>query len=82
MPLDATTTLEQDRKTEGQRRVNMTWELTQAIIAVGVTAAYVVTTARGVNSEGLGNAFFLVIGFYFSRTNHARFGDVLVSRSE
>lgn len=68
---------------EGQRRINIIWEVTQALIALVVVGANMIV---GV-SFGLGNhtveyppvlssALFLVIGFYFSRTNHTRVGGV------
>jgi len=41
------------------------------VVLANVIAAFV----PWVNSILLGNAFFLVIGFYFGRTNHARIGD-------
>lgn len=78
--LAATTTSEEDRKTLGQRRINLIWETTQAAVAVSVTittlgvCAYLVTHDRG--SEGafllLSNVFFLVVGTYFQRTNHTK----------
>jgi cobalamin synthase len=82
--LAATTTSEQDRKSAGQRRVNIIWELTQALIAVAVTAATLYVSAQlALKNDGqmaafllLSNAFFLVIGFYFGRTNHQRSGGV------
>lgn len=68
----------------GQRRVNLIWEFTQATIAVGVTIATLwastALTLRGDAGEAafllLSNSFFLVIGFYFGRTNHQRIGGV------
>jgi hypothetical protein len=81
-----TTTAEQDLRTAGQRRINLIWEYTQAGIAISVVFANIfyifallftgevapsVAAAAGL----LSNAFFLVIGFYFGRTNHARIGD-------
>ena len=72
--------LEIHRRTAGQRRVNIIWETTQAMIAVTVTISTLYVSARLATSGGsdmaafllLSNAFFLVIGFYFGRTNHAR----------
>lgn len=69
-------------KTTGQRRVNLIWEVTQACIALGVTFATLWVSANMALMSGtdraafllLGNAFFLVIGFYFGRTNHQRMG--------
>jgi hypothetical protein len=72
-------------KTEaGQRRVNIVWELTQAFIAVGiVTANLIVGVAMSLSKTPanefpfvLSSSMFLVIGFYFSRTNHAAIGGV------
>lgn len=82
--LQPTTTAEQDRKTSAQRRVNIIWEITQAMIAMTVTSATLYVAARLATAEHadtaafllLSNAFFLVIGFYFGRTNHSRTGGV------
>ena len=80
----ATTTSEQDRKSAGQRRVNIIWELTQAAVALAVTGSTLYVSASLALKENaqtaafllLSNAFFLVIGFYFGRTNHQRSGGV------
>lgn len=75
------TTVEEDLKTAGQRKINNVWEYTQAMIAMAI----VLTTCFGVIANGKDTSFFspqwwtvlgLVIGFYFGRTNHARVGDV------
>ena len=79
-----TTTVEEDKVTKGQRRVNIIWEVTQAIIALIVVIANMwVGTYQGLNGESgfvmppiLSNSLFLVIGFYFSRTNHSNVGGV------
>lgn len=68
----------------GQRKINLIWELTQALIAILVTATtLVVAAALAMRGETLiaafiflSNAFSLVIGFYFSRTNHTKIGGV------
>jgi len=74
-PVPPTTTSEQDRYTFQQRRINLIWEVTQAVIAMSVVGANVIAAFRlPVESMMLSNAFFLVIGFYFGRTNHARSG--------
>lgn len=74
--------------TAGQRQINRIWEITQALIAVSVAGAtlYVASTLS-IYSQGdmaafllLSNAFFLVIGFYFGRTNHQRVGGVDIGR--
>lgn len=82
--IPASTTSEEDRKTAGQRRINIIWESTQSFIAVLVTLATLLVastlTIRGDESTAafllLSNAFFLVIGFYFGRTNHQRVGGI------
>lgn len=63
----------------GQRKINIIWEVTQAIIALSVTGQTLYVAGRiATNTQDtssfllLSNAFFLVIGFYFGRTNHAR----------
>lgn len=77
-----TTTAEQNRHTASQRRVNMVWEYTQSVIALLVTisALYVSVRMSQPTDSGasslLSNAFFLVIGFYFGRTNHTNVGGV------
>jgi len=86
-PIAPTTTTEQDLRTAGQRRVNLIWEYTQAgiaIVVVGANILYVfvalfITAPLSMTSADNGallrNAFFLIVGFYFGRTNHARIGD-------
>ena len=71
----------------GQRRVNIIWELTQALVALGVTASTLYVSGKlAIDGKGeaafllLSNAFFLVIGFYFGRTNHQRVGGVDIGR--
>jgi cobalamin synthase len=62
----------------------LVWELTQAAIALSVTTGTMYVAARLALLDPsrtaafllLSNAFFLVIGFYFGRTNHQRTGGV------
>jgi hypothetical protein len=61
-------------RTSGQRRVNLLWEITQSVIALGITLRVILGEAT--DTELLAYAFFLVIGFYFGRTNHQRTGGV------
>lgn len=70
------TTAEQDRKTKGQRNVNLIWETTQALIAIIVTLATIYSAVMGVESLLLGNAFTLIIALYFVRSNHVKIGGV------
>lgn len=79
------------KRTAGQRTINAIWEVTQAIIAVSVTldtlyiAAQLSLVVNGEKTDSafllLSNAFFLVIGFYFGRTNHTRSGGVGVNET-
>jgi cytochrome bd-type quinol oxidase subunit 2 len=81
---DAAKRDETSLRTAGQRRVNIIWEMTQAFIAAVVTLATLLAAVTLVLKDQkaeaafllLSNAFFLVIGFYFGRTNHARTGGV------
>jgi len=83
-PLAPKTTEQEDITTAGQRKINLVWEYTQAIIAVTVVVANViVAVAQGlywsenlVHPPTLSNTLFLVVGFYFSRTNHERIGGI------
>lgn len=79
--LHPTTTAEQDRKSLGQRQINRVWEYTQAVIAVSVTMStlYAAVFIREIDKGQflfLTNTLFVVIGFYFGRTNHQRTGGV------
>lgn len=83
-----TTSAESDRHTAGQRRVNIIWEITQAFVAVAVTISTLWVSANlALKEQGqtaafllLSNAFFLVVGFYFGRTNHQKVGGVETGR--
>ena len=92
-PLAPTTTSEQDLRTAGQRKINLIWERTQAAIAVGVVSANILyifillfvhdVAPSATNAASLlANAFFLVIGFYFGRTNHTRMGDSQIRHTQ
>lgn len=74
--LTPNTTTQQDLTFAGQRKINIIWEGTQAAIAVIVTLALVYTSIQQTNASELKNAFFLIVGFYFSRTNHSQIGGV------
>jgi len=82
-PLTPTTTFQQDLTTAGQRKVNLIWEYTQAFVAIVVVLANIIVAVyNAVNSTGnehpdiLTSSLFLIIGFYFSRTNHAQIGGI------
>ena len=82
-PVRPKTTLQQDLVSAGQRKVNLIWEYTQSAISMMVVIAnMVVATYHGLSKEHsefppvLQNTLFLVVGFYFSRTNHSAIGGV------
>jgi hypothetical protein len=70
------TTIEDDKITAGQRRVNILWEVTQAIISIMITGAIIYNSFNNIKNEDLTNAFFLIVSMYFVRTNHQRVGGV------
>lgn len=81
VPIPPTTTIQQDLTVAGQRRINLIWELTQAFIAIIVILSNMVAALYNVFHGKtidvpliLSSSLFLVIGFYFSRTNHAQIG--------
>lgn len=57
-----------------QNNINRLWEYTQAFLAVTLTVASIFSALISTTpeSETLKNALFVVIGFYFGRTNHSR----------
>jgi len=72
-------------KTAGQRRINLIWEITQAIVAVSVAIGTMIICGSLIldkNKESdtafllLSNAFFMIITAYFQRTNHTRTGGI------
>lgn len=76
--------IETGLRTSGQRKINLIWEITQSLVALAVTISTLTVAARlaltGGGDHGafllLSNVFFLVLGTYFSRTNHVRIGGV------
>ena len=78
-----TTTAQEDLTTAGQRKVNLVWEYTQSAISIMVVVAnMVVATYDGIVKDHsefptvLSSVLFLVVGFYFSRTNHSAIGGI------
>lgn len=70
-------------RTAAQRKINLIWESTQALIAITIVGANVAAAfILPAGSAMLANGFFLVIGFYFGRTNHTRQGGMTNSSSE
>jgi cellobiose-specific phosphotransferase system component IIC len=72
-----------ESRAAGQRRINIIWEVTQATIAVMVAGGTLFIAGRLALSENkdattafllLSNAFFMIVTFYYQRTNHTRSG--------
>ena len=74
--LTPTTTYQEDLVTQGQRTINLIWECTQGLIAILITVAIIYCAVNKIQSPELTNAFFLIVGFYFSRTNHSAIGGI------
>jgi|ERR1700680_2239100 len=81
--LPASTTFQQDLVTAGQRKINLIWEWTQSLISILVVGAnMVVAIYDGIVVTHpdypviLSSSLFLIVGFYFSRTNHSAIGGV------
>ena len=82
-PLAPTTTVQQDLMHEGQRKINVLWEMTQSVIAITVTLCTMISgaviTVQGKDTQVptiLSMAFGTVVGFYFARTNHTAVGGI------
>lgn len=74
--VEPTTTEQEDIVTAGQRRINLVWESTQAVIAVSITWAIIYMAVMGLKNQELFYAFFLIVSMYFVRTNHNIIGGV------
>lgn len=81
MSLPPTTTAAEDVTTAGQRRINLIWEITQAVIAIAITGAIIYNSINAIQSDVLTNAFFLIVSMYFVRTNHTLVGGVGAAQS-
>lgn len=66
-----------------QRKINLTWEITQAVVAVVLTTGVMIIAGILLVRDDvhaaealllLSNAFFMIITQYFTRTNHTKNG--------
>lgn len=64
---EATTTSEQDRKTNQDRIIDLIMETTQTVLALAITIATIYISIKGISSDTLTNSFFLIVGFYFGK---------------
>lgn len=77
---------ETSKRTDAQRRINLIWETTQAIVTVMVVGATLYIAGKLVLAEEAGagdraaaflllsNGFFMIVTAYYQRTNHTRTG--------
>lgn len=75
------TTAQQDMTTAGQRKVNIIWECTQALIALMVVGAAIFAAVWAMIHGKELSGFLVwisgtVTGFYFGRTNHEKIGGI------
>jgi hypothetical protein len=75
-PLPPDTTAQQDLTSAGQRRINVIWELTQAIVTVMVTGAAIFCAIRMIDAQILNFAFIAIVSTYYARTNHTKVGGI------
>lgn len=82
-PLSPTTTFQEDLTVAGQRRINLIWEYTQAVIAIVVVSTNMIAALYNVfNNKNIdvplimSSALFLIVGAYFQRTNHQLIGGI------
>lgn len=85
---ETATQVETSLRTGGQRRINLVWEITQAIVTVMVVGAtlYIAGSLALSSAESndnraaafllLSNGFFMIVTAYYQRTNHTRTGGV------
>lgn len=76
---------EEGLTSRGQRWVNLIWEFTQAIMTImivyaNIRAAFEQPALSATATATLNNAMFVVLGFYYGRTNHQRVGGVQQGR--
>lgn len=63
-------------KSAGQRRVNILWEVNQALLAFLVTMAEIYCTIYKIESKTLDAGFAMILTAYFLRTNHTKIGGI------
>lgn len=73
---DSAADLETTLRTEGQRKINLVWEYTQAAVTVLITVAAIYCAVNGIDADVLNFAFVAVISTYYARTNHTKVGGV------
>lgn len=49
------------------RKLDLIVEITQTVLALGITAVMAYMAIKGMANEDVSNSFFLIIGFYFGK---------------
>jgi hypothetical protein len=62
--------------TAGQRRINLIWEMTQAFVAMSITAAVIYCEVHTIDAPTVKLMFVAIASTYFARTNHTKIGGV------
>jgi hypothetical protein len=75
--LETTTTEQQDKQAYHTQMIDFLMEITQTILAISLTSATIYISIKGIASEELSNAFFLIIGFYFGKSVQQKSSNVL-----
>lgn len=76
VPVQATTTNQEDITKAGQRRINLIWEVTQGLIALLITSAVIYLAINKIENKILEYAFVAIITMYYVRTNSHLTGGV------
>jgi hypothetical protein len=75
-PLPADTTHQNNLMVAGQRRINLIWEATQAVVTVMISGAAIYAALHGISADILNFAFVAIVSTYYARTNHTKIGGV------
>lgn len=64
-------------RTAGQRSTSLLWEVIQGLMAVGTVWGVVIMSILAITiPTELSSLAYLIVGFYFGRTNHTAVGGV------
>ncbi len=78
--LPSDTTFQQDLIVAGQRRINVIWEVTQAVVTILITGAAIYCAVFGVKADVINFAFVAIVSTYYARTNHTKTGGVAANQ--
>lgn len=79
--LQATTTLEQDTKSNADRRISFIIEITQTVLALSIAGVMGFLAIKGLANENISNSYFMIIGFYFGKqfaSGTAKIGNTII----